>query len=167
MTETLNKPPKLALFRKPKVIIFVLCLIAFLVSLNHVAQIDRDIRASGFAPGHWSPGAAMREPSLLLLAALSLLINRWWTVVLATIGSAHVIYALGYQPLRAVHLAQDIPMFSWQAMEKVWYLVYETRTEYLFEIALAFVILGYAVFESFRLINSRSNEPVTATSKRL
>ncbi len=102
----------------------------------------------------------MVEPFLLLAAAVGLLINCWWSVLLAMFTSLRVIYLLGYLSWIAVHFAHDVPMFSWQAMEKLWDLIYGPRPQYLFEVALGVVIFAYAVLLSLHFVYSRSASPV-------
>jgi hypothetical protein len=94
---------------------------------------------------HWYPGLMMVEPFLLLVSGVLLLFNRWWSFLLALLASARVIYSLGYLSWTAIHNAHDVPMLSWQAMEKLWYVIYQPRPEYLFEVVLALVIFICAV----------------------
>jgi hypothetical protein len=146
----------------PDTIIFGICLLNFIVALVNVVRIDREIGASGYIVGHWYPGAVMMEPFLLLVSAISLLINRWWSLLLALLLSGRVVYSLGYLSWTAVHYAHDVPMLSWQAMEKLWYVIYQPRPQYLFEVALATVLLIYAVALLVGMAFSRRAIPLAA-----
>jgi hypothetical protein len=136
---------------RPKAIIFGIALLNFMLSLMYVRQVESDIQArvkEGIwpYPAHWNPVAVMHEPSLLLVASISLLIGRWWGYLLAILASGLVIYTLGYSSWTAVSNAHGVPMFSWQALEKLWYVIYEPRPQYLFEVALAAIVFTYAIF---------------------
>lgn len=87
----------------------------------------------------------MIERFLLLVSAVALLINRRWSLLLAVLVSGRVVYSLGYLPWTAVPCAYGAPLFSWQAMEILWYVVYEPRPQYVFETVLALLVLIYAV----------------------
>ena len=39
----------------------------------------------------------------------------------------------------------EVPMFSRQALEKLWYVSYEPRPQFLFELVLAVVVFTYAI----------------------
>jgi hypothetical protein len=154
----------LAHFLQPKAIIFAVSVINVIWDLRWVRRVELEIQASRNTghwpyPAHWNPVAVMFEPFLLLAAALGLLFNRWWSVLLALLVSGRVIFLLAYLPLRAVHFAHDVPMFSWQGLEKVWYLVYTPQPQYLFEVALGVVIFIYAALVLTRSVYSRSARP--------
>lgn len=147
-------------FLKPKLVIFAASVINLLWHLRWVWRVELEIRAateSGHFPwGHWNPVAVMFEPVLLLVAALGLLFNRWWTVMIAMLASGRVIYRVGYLPFSGVHYAHGDPMFSWGALQKVWSLVYTPQPQYLFESLLGIVIFIYAVVVFLRFLHSQS-----------
>ena len=95
MTRRFNTRRSLSRLVSVQGAIFVVCLINFIVRAIEVDRIDREIRATGFAPEHWSPAQVMIEPFLLLAAGAFLLINRWWALLLSLLASARVIYSLG------------------------------------------------------------------------
>jgi hypothetical protein len=125
-------------------LIFAVCLGNFIVRGVVVDRLDREMRAYGYVE-HWYPGLMMVEPLLLLVSGVLLLFNRWWSFLLALLASGRVIYSLGYLSWTAVHNAHDVPMLSWQAMEKLWYVIYQPRPEYLFEVVLGVVVFICAV----------------------
>jgi hypothetical protein len=144
---------------KPKFILFAGSVINVIWHVTWVRRVELEIQAKiGTGhwpyPAHWNPAAVMWEPLLLLAAALGLLINRWWSVLIALLASGRVIYLLGLLPLKAVHSAHDVPMFSWRAMQKAWYVVYTPQPQYLFEAAL-----GVVIFLSAALAFVRSARP--------
>ena len=140
MTTTFNARRLLNLLVTAQGLIFVICLVNFIVRAIEVERLDREIRAYGYVE-HWYPGQIMVEPFLLLVAGALLLFNRWWALLVAVFASVRVVYSLGYLPWLSIHYAHDVPMFSSQTMEKLWYVVYKLHPEYLFEVAL-----GVAVF---------------------
>jgi hypothetical protein len=92
-------------------------------------------------------------------AAVGLVINRWWSVLLAMLMSIRVIYTMGYLPWTAVYFAQGIPMLSWQALEKLWRLAYEPQPQELVAVVLGLVVFAYAVWLLFRFVYFRSARP--------
>lgn len=144
---------KLALFYflKPKAITLGFAVLNFMLSLMYVRQVELESQArmkQGIwpYPHHWNPLAVMCEPFLLLAASAFLLIGRWWSHLLAILASGRVIYTLGYSPWAAVSNVDDVPMFSWRALVRLWYVLYEPWPRYLFEVALASVVFTYAAF---------------------
>ncbi|MFN2513566.1 MAG: hypothetical protein ABR568_19365 [Pyrinomonadaceae bacterium] len=121
-------------------------------------QRDLELQASGFSISGGKP--AMVEPFLLLTASIGLLINRWWSVLLAMFASLRVIYLLGYLSWTAVHFAHGVPMFSWQALEKLWQVVYEPRPQYFFELALGVAIFACALVLMRRSVYAKSAIPI-------
>ena len=129
----------------PKSIIFGVCLVNFAVMLIHVYGIDRKIKASGYIAGHWYPGAVMVDPFLLIIAGTCLMVNRWWSLMVALLLSGRVVYSVGYLSWTAVHYAHDVPMLSWQAVDLLWKVIYQPRPQYLFQVVLAIVVFIYAI----------------------
>jgi hypothetical protein len=138
-----------------KVIVFGVCLVNFIAILVQVYQVDRRIKASGHLVGHWYPGAVMVDPFLLILSGLGLMMNRWWSLIVTLLLSGRVAYSLGYLSWTAVHNAHDVPMLSWQAMEKLWHVIYQPRPQDLFQVALAIVVFTYAIGLLTRVAFSR------------
>jgi hypothetical protein len=101
----------------------------------------------------------MVEPFLLLGAAIGLLINRWWSVLLALLATMRVIYLSAYLPWSAVDLAFGIPMLSLQAVQKLWVLVYEPHPRYLVAVVLSIGMFAYGVFLSLRFVYARAASP--------
>jgi hypothetical protein len=149
-------------FLNPRGVIFAICLVnvlaVLLMTWVRIRQWKLAGQATGFTVTHSRPVMTV-EPLLLLGAAVGLLVNRWWSVLLAMLTSLRVIYLLAYLPWVAVYLASGVPMFSWQAVEKLWALVYQPRPQYLVALALAVVIFAYAVLLSLRFVNSRTAGP--------
>src|SRR6185503_5872627 len=120
-------------------LIFIICLINFIVRGIEVDRIDRQMRAYGGGE-HWYPGQIMIEPFLLLVAGGLLLFNRWWALLVSLLASARVVYSLGYLPWLSIHYAHDVPMFSSQAMQRLWHVIYQPHPEYPFQVALGGVV---------------------------
>ncbi len=139
----------------PKAVLFGICVLNFLLSLMYVRKVELEAKAA-IAAGfwghteHWDPVAVMWEPFLLLLAAVGLLANRWWSLLLSLVAATRVVYLLGYLPLRAIHNAHDVPMFSWRAIEMLW-TVYQYQPRYLFEVIVGGVIAIYSGLLLIRL----------------
>jgi hypothetical protein len=163
MTESFHKSRRFKSFVNPRTMIFGICLLNVLavlvVTLVRIRQLESVRQATGFSLTHAYPTAIMVAPLLLLGAAVGLLINRWWSVLLAMLMSIRVIYTLGYLPWTAVYFAQGIPMLSWQALEKLWGLFYEPQPQYLVAVALGVVVFAYAVLLSLRFVYFRSARP--------
>ena len=143
--------------------IFGVSLVNLAIVFIRVDRIDREMRAGGFYLEHWNPLAVMFEPFRLLVAAVCLLLNRRWSLLLALLTSGQVVYQLGFLSWTAVHNAHDVPMFSWRAAEKLWYVIYQPRPHYLFAVALAIVIFFYATFLLWRFLCPKSFPSVTAS----
>ena len=130
--------------------LFGLCVLNLLVRVVHVQRVERAAQAA-FAAGywgyfeHWNPVAVMWGPFLLLVSSLGLLVNRWWSLLFSLVISARVVYLSGYLPWLSVHSAHDVPMFSWQAMEKLWLAVYQPHPQYLFEVIVGGFIFVYGM----------------------
>ena len=140
MTTTFNARRLLNRIVTTQALIFIVCLVNFIARAIEVERLDREIRAYGYVE-HWYPGRIMVEPFLLLVAGALLLFNRWWALSVAVLASVRVVYSLGYLPWLSIHYAHDVPLFSSQALAKLWHVVYKLHPEYLFEVAL-----GVAVF---------------------
>ena len=150
-------------FVNPRGVIFALCLInAVAVGVMDFVNIRQwDLaNPTGSLGGvsHTYPVLTV-EPFLLLGAAIGLLINRWWSVLLALLPTVRVIYSVGYLPLSAVDLALGIPILSLQAVQKLWVMVYEPHPRYLVAIVLALGMVAYGVFLSLRFVYSRAVSP--------
>src|SRR5262245_26607979 len=122
-------------FLNPKAILFGICVLNLLVSLMFVRRVELEreaARAAGYwaYSDHWNPLAVMWEPLLLIVAVVGLIVNRRWSLLLALLASGRVVYLLGYLSWRAIHFAHDVPMFSWQAVEKLWWEIYQPRPQY-------------------------------------
>jgi hypothetical protein len=135
--------------------IFLICLINFIVRGIEVDRLDREIRAYGAYAQHWYPGRIMLDPFLLLVAGALLLFNRWWALLISLLASARVIYSLGYLPWVSMHYAHDVPMFSSQAMEKLWHVIYKSNLEYPFQVGLGLIVFVCASILLTRVIIRR------------
>jgi hypothetical protein len=161
MTESSFKSRLFKSFSNPRVVIFGICLLnvlaVFVLTLMRIRELERVRQTTGFSLTHAYPTGIMVAPLLLLGAAGALLINRWWSVLLAMLMSIRVIYTMGYIPWTAIYLAQGIPMLSGQAVEKLWRLVYEPQPQEL--VAVVLVVFAYAVWLSLRFVYFRSARP--------
>src|SRR5258705_3067387 len=154
MKAKLNSQWLLSQFLNVRALIFAVCLGNFIVRGVEVDRLDREIRAY---VEHWYPGLMMVDPLLLVVSGVMLLFNGWWSFLLALLASARVIYSLGYLSWKAIHNAHDVPMFSWQAMEKLWYVIYQPRPEYLYEVVLGVVVIICALALLARVKLSQSD----------
>ena len=142
---------------KFRAIILGIALLNFMLSLMYMRQVELESQArmrEGIwpYPHHWNALAVMREPSLLLVASVFLLLGRWWSNLLAILASGRVIYTHGYSSWVAVSAAHDVPMFRRQALEKLWHVVYEPRLQYFFEFALSAVVFIYAASPLWNIV---------------
>jgi small-conductance mechanosensitive channel len=166
MTNAPVKLTNLKSFLNPRAIIFAACILNLLVRAMYVRQVELQAQAA-IATGqwpyseHWNPAAVMLGPMMLLIAALGFLINRWWSLLLATVLSGRVIYLLGYLSLTTVHYAFDVPIFSWQAIEKLWYAIYQPQPQHLFEVMIAAAIFISCISLLGRMTICRSRVPAT------
>jgi hypothetical protein len=161
MTEEPHNSRLFKTFVNARGVIFALCLInAAAVGVMDFMNIRQWNLAhpTGSLVSHTYP-VWMVEPFLLLGAAVGLLINRWWSVLLATLVTMRVIYLLVYLPLAAVDLALGIPILSLQAVQKLWVMVYEPHPRYLVATVLAIGMFAYGVFLSLRFVYSRAARP--------
>ncbi len=166
MTNDPDKLTNLKSFLSPRAIVFAACILNLLVRAMYVRQVELEAQARMAIDQwpyseHWNPAAVMLVPMMLLIAAIGLLINRWWSLLLATLVSGRVIYLLGYLSLTAVRYAFDVPMVSWQAIEKLWYAVYQPQPQYLFEVVLAMAIFISCISLLGRMTFCRTRVPDT------
>ena len=130
--------------------LFGLCVLNLAVSVIHVQRVERAAQAA-FAAGywgymeHWNPVGVVWEPILLLVCVVGLLVNRWWSLLLSLVISARVVYLSGYLPWLSINHAHDAPMFSLQAMEKWWFVVYQLQPQYLIEVIVGGIIFIYTM----------------------
>jgi hypothetical protein len=162
MTGEAHKHNLLRRLANPRLIILCICLVNLLFMIARVRRMERD-----FNPGPndyivgWDPTVILIEPIILLVASVGLLVNRWWSLLIAVLASGRIVYALGYLSWRAVHFAHDVPMFSRAALEKLWYVIYKPRPEYLVDVAVGLVILVYAVILLLRSAYAKARPALT------
>jgi|SRR5215471_6268926 len=138
----------------PKVVVLCVCAGNFISMVAQVIKLERDFNPGlNDYIGGWTPTVLLVEPMILLVAAVCLLINRWWTLLIALLASGRIIYTLGYLSWRESHFAQGRP--TWNAFEKLWYVVYQPRPQYLLEVIVALVIFAYSVALLFRFLRPR------------
>src|SRR5205807_2384827 len=140
-------------FIQPKVIIFVIAFVSVIVAHISVARWYRQFgnRAGDFYPDNW-----VHVPYVLLFSATMLLISRWWSYLLAMTVTLWLTYSLGYMGLLSVSRAQDRPFFSlW--VPRVWFIEkYNWQPQELFQLALALVVLTFALVGLTRAVRRRS-----------
>jgi hypothetical protein len=163
MTEDSHSSLRFKSFLNFRTVLFGICLLnviaVFVMTLVRIRELERVPQATGFPVPQAYPTGIMVAPLLLLGAAICLLINRWWSILVAMLMSMRVIYTMGYLPWTAVYLAQGIPMLSRQAFEKLWRLVYEPQPQELVAVVLGVVVFAYAVWLSLRFVYFRSARP--------
>lgn len=94
---------------------------------------------------------------LLLLASLGLLLDRWWSLLVAVFLSGSVIYVLVFRALLSVTYAHDVPMFSYSALRRWWWMMYEFQPQYIIQIALAVVIFTYSAALLIKWVSCRKS----------
>ena len=140
----------------PRLVALCVCVVNLIFIIARVVRLERE-----FNPGPndytvgWDPTVILIEPIILLIAAIGLVFNRWWSLLIALLASGRIVYVLGYLSWRAIHFAHDVPMFSRDAFEKLWHVIYQPRPEYLFDVILGLVIFVYAVILLSRFIHPR------------
>jgi len=148
-----------SLFRRlvnPSLVTLCVCVGNLIIMIARVVRLEREFNPgpNDFTVG-WNPTVILIEPTVLLIAAIGLVFNRWWSLLIALLASGRIVYDLGYLSWRAVHFAFDVPMFSRGALGKRWYAIYQPRPEYLFDVILGLVIFAYAVILLSRFIHPR------------
>lgn len=164
---TCNATQPVQRFLNPRAILFGICILNLLISLMFIRRVELQAQAARAAgqwsySEHWNPLAVMWEPLLLFIAVVALIVNRWWSLLLALLVSGRVFYLLGYLSWRAIHFAHDVPMFSWQAIEKLWSVVYQPNPQYLIELVLSGLIFLYALTVITKQLFLRPASPITA-----
>jgi hypothetical protein len=92
---------------------------------------------------------------LLLLASLGLLLNRWWSLLIAGSLGGWIVYVLVFRALAGVSNAHDVPMFSQFALRNWWLSMDTWQPQYIIQIALALVVLCYSLVCLMRLTSQR------------
>lgn len=133
----------------PKAMVFGCTILHFLTMLLFAVRHEQEF--SGISE-HWNPVRIMHEPLLLLFASFALLVGRLWSYLLATVVSGYVIYALGCLELIAVSAAHEQPIFSWYVLKNWFVLTYTSQPQYILELALAAVIMTYAMIVCLRYL---------------
>ena len=150
----------------PKAMLFGACVVNFLVRLMYVRRVELEAKAAvaagywGYSE-HWNPFDVMWEPFWLLVATIALMLNRSWSLLFSLLISGRLVYLLAYLPWRAVHNAHDVPMFSWQAVEKLWFGVYLVHPEYFFELIVSGVIFVYAGLRCAKVMNLTASSSIS------
>lgn len=147
VSTSFNSKLSISRFLEPKAIIFGLAVLQFLTVLMYAIQYERDF---SFVSEHWNAGTVLAEPLLLLLAAGALLFDRVWGHLIAIVASGRVIYVLGYLGLSATSAAHGHFLLSPYVLRTWFTSTYESQPQYLLELALAIVVLGYAAIRCSR-----------------
>ena len=127
---------------QPNAIIFGIALMFVVVAHVSVARWHREF-GNGRIEGY--PDVELFIPYTLLVAAVMLLVSKWWSYFLALIASGWVIYTLGYKGPLGVAAANDHPLFSSWVLRNWLTSTWTTQPQYLFQLALALIALGSAV----------------------
>jgi hypothetical protein len=107
------------------------------------------------------PDSFVIVPLVLVVASLFLLIRKGWSCVFAFLISVWVVYSIGYSGLRGVAAAHDTPLLTLGTLQRWFTQVWVGQPQYLLQLALAFLIAGYAfvVVSRQRLHSGRRQEP--------
>lgn len=138
----------------PQAMIFGFAVLVFLTTLMYAIQYERDFSV---VSDHWNGVRLMSEPLLLLLAAGALLFDKLWGDLLAIVVTGRVIYVLSYLGLVATSAAHEHSMFSWYVLRTWFVSTYAAQPQYLVELALAVVILGYGAIRCSRRMLCRAD----------
>lgn len=112
--------------------------------------VSRWYEAFGKGPTDVYPDHLLVLPLILLLAAVMLLIRKWWSHLLALVASGWVIYFVGFLGFSSIARAHDQPLFSlWVA--RVWFIQKSAvQSQELLQLSLASVVLLFALAGLYR-----------------
>lgn len=135
----------LSYFFQPKVIVFALAL------YNFISLWFAYIRVAGYgalAPPWYADWSFTNEPSILLLAASFLFINKFWTYLSSAVLSGFVI-------IKGAYLINKFGWIEWtEFLSKQWQTRNELETEILktweIQLVLAVIIFSTAIFYLIR-----------------
>jgi len=104
--------------------------------------INRWYQAFGESPGNSRPDSFADVPLVLVLACALLVIGKLWSYLAAVIGSAWVLYEVGYLIWSGTAAAHNLSFFSFSLLQLLTSF-YLRHPHLLFQLALAIVIAGY------------------------
>jgi hypothetical protein len=117
--------------------------------------VTRWYQAYGESPGNSRPDWLVNVPLLLVVASFLLLIGRWWSSLLAVICSGWVLYDAFFVSWSGLATIHNVPYFSLAPL-KLWFdQAYRGQPQQFFQIALAFLILGYILVTLRHWIGNR------------
>jgi hypothetical protein len=136
----------------PRTIILGVTIVYFIVMAVRVERWRQQVLQAGIA---MRPNHLLDVPFWLIVATLMLLIRRWWTELLAILVCGNMLY-MGYVDLRGNPFVSDLDP-SYRIPWRIWLAQkYAFQPQELLEIALAFLIVGYALVSlSRRLLRPR------------
>lgn len=141
---------KLFFLLEPKAMIFGFALFIFIWMCVRDSRVDWT--GSSHYHGYFA-NVVLAFP--LLIAALCLLVNRWWSLPVAILLSSRLINQLVFQILLSISYAHDVLMFSSYAFNYWWFVVSEAQPQYLIQIVLGTAILFYSLVLFIRLVYRR------------
>ncbi len=109
----------------------------------------------------WDPVVAMTRPFLLLLGSVCLLIDRFWSNVLAILLAGNIIYSNGYRGLVGISYAHGIPMFGVRAL-RIWFEIMGPTQIINTGLAVVIVIFGIVQLSSWLLQKTEPGNALTA-----
>src|SRR5437588_285025 len=120
----------LGLLAQPRSIVFGLAVADFILMWVHDSRIGWEfIDYHGYY-------ADTYEAFILLIAALFLLLNRFWTCAIASLLSTRTIYVHIFLTLRGISNAHDISMLSFRAWTH-WVFVFRFQPQSAFQLTVA------------------------------
>jgi uncharacterized membrane protein YidH (DUF202 family) len=138
----LNKIHKAAWYRalpKSAVVLVIIAVVNLVVMLVRGYMAELAMRDSEFTISHWSPYRT--ESYWLVIAAICLLSNRFWMLLISMLISGWVLYDLSYARWRwLARNVYDLPILNWLTTEKI-LRNYLERPEIVVELILATSIL--------------------------
>ena len=136
---------KLFFLLEPKAMLFGFALFTFIWMWVRDARVDWT--GSSHYHGYFA-NVVLAFP--LLIAALGLVVNRWWSLPIAVFLSGRLINQLVFQVLLSSSYAHDVATFGSRALGYWWLVVSEHQPQYLVLIALGTAILFYSSASFFR-----------------
>ena len=148
----INKNKKATWYRsvpKASLLLVIVSVANFLVMLVRGYLAEIEMSRSGFFISEWTPYRA--ESFWLVVAAICLISNRFWILLVSIVTSGWVLWVLSY--VRWSWLARnayELPVLSWLTTEKI-LRDYRDRPEIIFELILASAILTCSFVLLFRM----------------
>lgn len=132
--------------------------VAILYFIKTALRVARWYQEYGQGRINLYPDYLLAVPVILTVAALLLLLRKWWSELLAILVSGWLLYRV-YGGFRSVGLAHDLPTFTALSL-RIWFTqTFADQSQVFLEIALALVIASYALVSLSRRSLWRNARP--------